>query len=377
MQDEPLLSLPIGLVIAALLGLILLIVALIAVINRLREGRRPSSLRDWMPGILGALPWGALIVAPSGQVMASNEAAERCLGVSRGDRAPGPLAEAARRMADSAVPETVHLAIPGDQTRLSVEASPLNPEGEMRGVLLLLREPENEGRREAGYRRLVGALSHELRTPLTAIKGHIEFLESLDPEDEELRRRSSDFISSSIDRLSRLVEDLLSVSRIESTPVNRLTVNPRSVAEEAISALYNRAEEKEVTILLQAAPHLPRVLADSDRLQQVLINLLDNAIKYSLPGSSVLVELSPNADRVRFSVSDRGPGIPAEEQPHLFEPFFRGDREKAGSISGTGLGLTIVKSILDKHGAEISVESRPGEGTRFSFELKSVEPPGR
>ena len=123
------------------------------------------------------------------------------------------------------------------------------------------------------------------------------------------------------------------------------------------------------TLLLQASPRLPRVLADPDRLQQVFINLLDNAIKYSSGGATATIRLGHEGNVVRVEVADTDPGIAAEDLPHIFEPMYRGSTAAIRAALGTGLGLTIVKTILEQHGATISVESAPGEGTTFTFHL--------
>jgi len=124
-----------------------------------------------------------------------------------------------------------------------------------------------------------------------------------------------------------------------------------------------------VTLLLQAPPGLPRVLADPDRLQQVFINLLDNAIKYSSGGATAAIRLYHEGNVVRVEVTDTGPGIATDDLPHIFEPMFRGSSAAIRVSLGTGLGLTIVKTILEQHGATISVQSAPSEGTTFSFRL--------
>jgi len=223
--------------------------------------------------------------------------------------------------------------------------------------------------REASYRRLIGAVSHELRTPLTAIMGHVDILGSCSIEEEALWRRSQRFIAGEVERLARLVDDLLSLSRLETTPSQMRPVNVRAIAEEAISTLWEAAERAQVTLLLQASPGLPRVLADPDRLQQVFINLLDNAIKYSSGGATATIRLYHEGKAVRVEVIDTGPGIAPEDLPHIFEPMYRGSTAAIRATLGTGLGLTIVKTILEQHGATISVESVRGEGTTFSFRL--------
>jgi two-component system phosphate regulon sensor histidine kinase PhoR len=145
-------------------------------------------------------------------------------------------------------------------------------------------------------------------------------------------------------------------------------VNLRAVAEEAISAVWQPAEEKGVTLALQAAAGLPRVRGDVDRLRQVFVNLLDNGVKYTPAGGQVTVRLMPDENYVRAEISDTGMGIPEADLPHIFNPLFRGDL--AGQMApGTGLGLTIVRTILAQHRAEIQVQNEPERGAIFSFDL--------
>ena len=142
------------------------------------------------------------------------------------------------------------------------------------------------------------------------------------------------------------------------------------MAEEAISELYGPAEKKDIVIRLKANPNVPRVSADPDRLKQVLIILLDNAVKFTPEGGRVEVTITTHNGDVRFGVTDTGPGIPAHDRSHVFDPFFRGSRTDLKRASGAGLGLTIAKSILEQHGSPISLESTVGDGARFSFVLK-------
>jgi two-component system phosphate regulon sensor histidine kinase PhoR len=206
-----------------------------------------------------------------------------------------------------------------------------------------------------------------LRTPLTAIVGHAEILESCRPADEALWYRSRDFIAAETQRLARLVDDLLALSRLEASPPLMRTINPRSVVESALSRLFDSAEAAGLAFTLDAPSNLPRVRADSDRLEQALINLLDNAIKYTPAGETVTARLTSEGGYVRVEIRDTGPGIPPEDLPHLFEPLYRA--ESVRHLPGTGLGLTIVRTILDQHGAPISVHSRPAQGTAFTFRL--------
>jgi signal transduction histidine kinase len=370
MESEPIFSIPIYVVAIASFVLILLIIFLAVLITRKKVRKQITKIPDLFSPILEFLPWATAITTNKGRIIANNRSFAQKMDLLQGNRLSGTLVEAVKRVAIAGTPEVANLTISKGDTFQRVEISPLIAGDKNIGVMLLLSETNQISEDEVRYREIMGAISHELRTPLTAIVGHIDILESCGPEEEDLRKRSQRFIASEAARLASLVDELSRLTRLEGRAMNMLPVNPRSVAEESVSAVYSKAEAKEVDILLQAPPNLPRVSADPDALQQVLINLLDNAIKYTPSSESVMVTLKTNENGVEFAVSDNGPGIPKYDQPHLFDPFFRGSRTDIQAATGVGLGLTIVKSILDKHGSKIVVESDPGKGARFSFSLK-------
>jgi two-component system phosphate regulon sensor histidine kinase PhoR len=270
------------------------------------------------------------------------------------------------RSVASGLGEEVALAhMPDVDRRLWIEATPLGDQGV---VLVVIKKDNTDGVDAEVYRRLMQTIGHELRTPLTAIMGHADILSSCGIEEEALWRRSQQFITRESERLARLVDDLLTLSRLDRAASSPTPINLRAVAEEAISAVWQSAEDAGVTLALQAAEELPRVRGDADRLRQVFVNLLDNGVKYTPTGGRITVQLTPEEDRVHVQVSDTGIGIPGSDLPHIFTPLFRGD-QATRMASGTGLGLTIVRTILTQHGAEIGVRSNPQQGTTFFFDL--------
>ena len=285
-----------------------------------------------------------------------------------------PLVTLTRRVVASRESETIQVTLGEGQSPLRVRASPLpgdghHPAGSSSSArtsplaVLLMGQP---GGTDAGL-NLTRLVAHELRTPLTAIVGHAEILESCGPADEALWRRSRDFIAAETQRLARLVDDLLALSRLEASPPLMRTVNLRAVVEGALSSLFDRAETAGLTLTLDAPSSLPRVRADPDRLAQALVNLLDNAVKYTPAGGTVTVRLASEGGYVCVEISDTGPGIAPDDLPHLFEPLYRA--ENVRGLPGIGLGLTIVRAVLDQQGAPVSVRSAPGKGTTFTFRL--------
>ena len=374
-NQEVLFSLPLPLAVAALLLLGLLVAAGGWLLARRRRPSAPSltpASTPWLPTLLDALPCGALLADAQGRVTLANNQARRWLGdTGRPVKLSPPVQALVRRVATSGISEGLEAPAPsGGGHRLWIEALSLDFAKTALGgdVLVLVEEREGSGVAAEVYRHLMRTIAHELRTPLTAIMGHTDILASCSIEEEGLWRRSQQFIAGEVERLARLVEDLLTLSRLDLGVSALVPVNLQVVVEEALSALWQSAEEKGVTLTLQAAPELPRVRGDADRLRQVFVNLLDNGVKYTPSGGWVTVRLMSGKDQVRVEIHDTGMGIPQTDLPHIFDPLFRGD-EARRAATGTGLGLTIVRTILAQHGAEILVQSEPEHGTTFSFAL--------
>lgn len=220
----------------------------------------------------------------------------------------------------------------------------------------------------------VAGISHELRTPLTIIQGYAEALKDNVAESEEDRRDCIDGIVEETGRLKRLVFDLLDLRRIESGQENielsEFDISP--VLLKTAEKMGFFIEQKEIALDLEIPEDIPPVLANPDRLQQILFNLLENAVRYTPTGGSVKVNTAVLNGFVKISVTDSGPGIPADEQELIWEKFYKVDKSRARREGGgTGLGLAIVKRLVEKIGGRVYVESTPGKGTTFSFTLRT------
>jgi len=216
---------------------------------------------------------------------------------------------------------------------------------------------------------LISEVVHELRTPVTSIVGYAQMLKLPDIPDQS-KQQFAEIIRREAARLGNMVNDFLEWARLESGRVRlaKERVDMRAVAEETILVMRPQADQRDITMSLQTPDEIPVIAGDSKRLKQVLLNLVSNAVKYNCDGGRVGVGIAVSAEMLRVSVSDTGPGIAAEDLPHIFQRFYRvaGTEEQ---VKGTGLGLCIAKQIIEMHGGEMDVESQLGVGTTFSFTL--------
>jgi two-component system phosphate regulon sensor histidine kinase PhoR len=242
-------------------------------------------------------------------------------------------------------------------------------------VLLVLHDVTELRRLERVRSEFVANVSHELRTPLTCIKGYLETLLDGALDDRAHARRFLEVAGTHAERLDRLIDDLLELSNIES---GRVTLAPMRLDLEdvvtGVAAMFERqAAQKNQRIERSVSPGLA-VRADRDRLVQILVNLVDNAVKFTPEGGRIRVEAEPGTDRrVEVRVRDTGIGIPSTDLPRLTERFYRVDRTRSREIGGTGLGLAIVKHLVQAHGGELRIESELGHGTTVSFTVPAAQ----
>ncbi len=219
----------------------------------------------------------------------------------------------------------------------------------------------------------VANVSHELKTPLTSLKGYLDTLLESDP-DAETRDRFLNIIRQETDHMSELVEDLLQLSRLEGKKAEISPGNIVAVHDRVFQRLQEKAAEKEIELIPDYPSELPPVLMVEAQIEQAVFNLVENAIKYTPSGGRVIIRAEKSEENVvRIEVEDSGLGISRGEQERIFERFYRVDRARSRKEGGTGLGLAIVKHILRGHETYPRVESRPGEGSTFSFELNLAE----
>jgi len=280
-----------------------------------------------------------------------------------------------RLVADGAVvSREIKLSEPSGRV-LQVHAVPLRFTGEARGVVMVLHDITELRRLEQVRTEFVANVSHELRTPLTAIHGYLETLLDGALEEPENARRFLEIVFRHTERLGRLTDDLTDLSNIELGRIS-LRLEPTSVADVADSVLAiiaPRAVTGHVTVEAKLPAGLPEVVADRDRLAQILINLVDNAVKYTPKGGRVWLEgrvREPGV--VEVAVCDTGTGIPKADLPRLTERFYRVDKARSRELGGTGLGLAIVKHLVLAHGGELTIDSELWKGTTVRFTLPAA-----
>ena len=221
-------------------------------------------------------------------------------------------------------------------------------------------------------RDFVANVSHEIKTPLTAIKGFVETLRLGEVDKPEESERFLGIIQKHVDRLSFIVEDLLSLSRIEQEDERKAIQIEKGkildVLKSAVQICRSKAEDKKIEIKHTCEAHLTSSF-DSSLLEQAVVNLLDNAIKYSEPNSTIHLKANLENSEMKIIVEDRGIGIAKKHLPRLFERFYRVDKARSRNLGGTGLGLAIVKHIAQAHGGNVTVESTLGEGSVFTIHL--------
>ncbi len=252
---------------------------------------------------------------------------------------------------------------------------PLLEGEEIQGVVAVFHDISDLKRLEKVRRDFVANVSHELRTPATVIKGYAEtLLGDLLRTDPDRATRFIEIIDNHAGRLANLIGDLLSLSELESGSL-ALEMRPQAIdgtVRHVCTLLEEKARAKSINIDLTGISGAPQVLADQGRIEQVLINLLDNAIKYTPERGTIAVAARDAGNMVAISITDSGIGIPPKDLPRIFERFYRVDAARSRDQGGTGLGLSIVKHIVQLHGGNVAVESVPGKGSTFSFTLKKA-----
>jgi len=343
--------------------------------------RTISDQKSEREAILSSMVEGVIAVDNSERIISVNQAAATMLSV-REPEVRGRYVQEALRIADlqrfivgifrAGGPQEEQFTLHGHpELILYAHGAPLQAaDGRSLGAVIVLHDVTRLHQLEAIRRDFVANVSHELRTPITSIKGFVETLRDSSPSGPDAAR-FLDIIARQSDRLNSIVEDLLTLSELEQTERGRLGVEPTNLKElldGAADICASKARERNVTLAVHCDSSITQPINPS-LMEQAVVNLVDNAIKYSAAGGTVEISAQATPTRVTISVVDHGCGIERIHLPRLFERFYRVDRARSREMGGTGLGLSIVKHIVSVHGGSVAVESSPGRGSSFTISI--------
>ena len=359
--------------------------ALERLLARQRElDRQVSKDAAEVRAVLAALTDGLLVVDSSQHILICNPAFEELYGQSRIATGTALLdiirdsdvIEPIRAALDQARARVAEVTAPDRKKQLQLTAVPITQNGEASGVVAVFHDVSRLKQADEIRRDFVANVSHELRTPLSIFHGNLETLLEAGDLDENETRHIYEVMKRHSDRLNLLVNDLLSLARLESKEANLqlAEIRLRDFLEGITRDWAKRLAGKNLRLELQVPDDFPTVHADERRLEEVVHNLLDNAVKYSHQNGRILIQAGAPDQEVVLSVRDEGVGIAANDLPRIFERFYRADRARSRELGGTGLGLSIVKHIAQLHGGRVEAESVVGEGTTIRVILPNPLP---
>lgn len=337
-------------------------------VRREASAREQRAVQDL---ILASMQEGVLLLDAGLDTAFANAALERHLGSrpkSVTQLYPLDLREAVRQVASSSVPMTVEVERSAPSRWLRITAAPAG-EG---SVLIVVTDITDARRIESVRRDFVANASHELKTPAASIQAAAETLRSVVGEDPDAAPRFAIQLEREALRLSRIVADLLDLSRLESGSELGERVRLDALVREEAERYDDQAREAGIRLSVKAA-HATTVRGTARDLSLLVRNLIDNAIRYTRPGGTVEICVRPDPDEVTLDVRDTGVGIPVRDLPRVFERFYRVDRARSRETGGTGLGLSIVRHVAENHGGSVSVDSELGAGSTFTVRLPPAE----
>lgn len=351
-------------------------------VMELRERiRSVNEEKGKLESVFASMEDGILVLDTNGRIEATNDTSRKIFKARFRDIAGKTPLEAFRnielqktldRFKETGTPISREIVLgEKDHTVLDVTVSPVHglPEGEEK-TMIVLRDVTRLKRLENVRADFVANVTHEIKTPLTAILGFIETLEEGAIDEKETAKKFLQIIHRHAERLNRLVDDLLVISDVEMGEMRFLfeSVSLGGIIENILPVIETRASEKGLDIEKAIADDLPSIWGDRDRLHQILLNVLDNAVKFTPDTGKILIKTLDGKDgNVYVKISDTGIGIPKGEIPRLGERFYRVDKARSRELGGTGLGLSIVKHLMTAHGGKIEIESQLGKGTTVSL----------
>ena len=352
-----------------------------------RRIRTVVEQRNELETVLASMHEGVVAIDTAEVIINMNQAAANMFESERDKAAGRSVQEVVRNLelqnfvrealaTDETRESDISLFTPGE-TILNIHSSPIRDGGGRRiGTLLVMADVTKLRRLENMRRDFVANVSHEIKTPLTAIKGYVETLVNQEVDSKDDNERFLGIINKHVNRLDAIVEDLLSLSRIEravdvaESPLEFKETRIGDIIQTAVQVCQSRADEKSIAIDRRGELDL-KARVDATLIEQAILNLLDNAIKYSENGSVVAIDVERRNGATGIHITDHGCGIAKTHLARLFERFYRVDKARSRQMGGTGLGLAIVKHIVQAHGGQVTVDSKLGRGSTFSVLLPS------
>jgi len=336
-----------------------------------------SEDRARLTSILDNMADGVILTDAEGSVVLTNRAAQKLLGIRDKNTEGRPLIEVVR---EHELNDLLNSCLETGQEQIAqFELATLNKflrviaipiaNDRLDGVLLLIQDLTELRSLHTMRREMVGNISHEFRTPLAGIKAMVETLQDGAVDDREAAKDFLSRIEAEVDRMTQLVAELTELSRIETgkAELKLELVNLNMIVEEVIAQLTPQAERQNLSLEMTLADDLPATPVDKERIRQVMVNLIHNAIKFNRPGGSIRTTTKQSEGSVVVEISDTGTGIAKDDLPQIFERFYKADKSRTGQ--GSGMGLAIAKHIVEAHGGNIWVQSEEGKGSTFSFSL--------
>ncbi|KMK93640.1 ATP-binding protein [Rossellomorea marisflavi] len=333
--------------------------------------------KEQLSSILSSMADGVITFNRDGTILITNPPADRFLqqwyyehGSNEGEAIPAIVKELLQSVVVTAMEQTDEISLQGRSYVVIV--SPLYNNNTIRGAVAVVRDMTEERRLDKLRKDFIANVSHELRTPISMLQGYSEAIVDDIAETEEEKKEIARIIYDESLRMGRLVNDLLDLARMEA---GHITLHEQSVSimpftERVANKFAGVAKEKKISIQFESEVERERELSiDPDKIEQVLTNLIDNAIRHTPGGGEVTVSLNRNTQGYLFFVQDTGSGIPEEDLPFVFERFYKADKARTRGKAGTGLGLAIARNIVEAHGGHIQVQSKLDQGTTFTFFL--------
>ncbi len=349
--------------------------------TRLKETMEEiSDEKEKMEAILINMADGVIALNDEGQVIHINPVARQMLSLEEGINGQNFSLEL-NRLLNIDMKQLLSNDFDNSETLIKTKDAilksiyaPLRRENRIVGHIFVFQDITKQHRLEAMRKEFVANVSHELRTPLTTIKSYAETLLDGALEEAEISRQFMSVINDEADRMTRLVNDLLELSRLDNkeTKWNMKPIDVGTILKNVIKKMDVNIKRKGQTIKANIPEELPEVFADNDKIEQVFQNILSNAYKYTPEGGTIYIDVEYAEKMVKVTFKDTGVGIPKEDLPRIFERFYRVDKTRSREMGGTGLGLSIAREIVQAHGGEISISSELGKGTSVIIQIPAI-----